>query len=213
MSVLSRRQFLGRMGVLYGAVSAGPVLWTRPAASSGLPRAPRIGWGGDPRTTLTVSWSTDGPVRNPVVDLGVDDGFGRPLAADTRTVPGWPVHYHRVTVDGLEPGRGYRYRVRHDGGAGPARTVRAAPAAPEPFTFAAYGDQGTTTGAEQVMGILARAVPAFTFCLGDLCYADMSGGVAPAGRVDHQAWDRWLGMVSQATAATAAVLPAVGNHE
>jgi hypothetical protein len=201
------------MGVLYGAVTAGPVLWTRPAASSGLPRAPRLGWGGNPRTTLTVSWSTDGPVRNPVVDFGVDDGFGRLLAAETRTVPGWPVHYHRVTVDGLEPGRAYRYRIRHDGAAGPARTVRTAPAAREPFTFAAYGDQGTTAGAEQVVGVLAGAAPAFTFCLGDLCYADMSGGVAPAGRVDHAGWDRWLSMVSQATAATAAVLPAVGNHE
>ena len=64
-----------------------------------------------------------------------------------------------------------------------------------------------------MIGVLAAAAPAFTFCLGDLCYADLSGGVAPAGRVDHQAWDRWLGMVSQATAASAAVLPAVGNHE
>src|SRR5205807_963558 len=93
---LSRREFLGRMGVLYGAVSVGPVLWNRPAADSGQPRAPRVGWGADPRTTLTVSWATDGPVPNPVVDFGVDDGFGRLLPAETRTVPGWPVNYHRV---------------------------------------------------------------------------------------------------------------------
>jgi hypothetical protein len=210
---LSRRQFLGRMGVLYGAVSARPVLWIRPAANASMPLAPRIGWGADPRTTLTVSWATDGPVRNPVVDFGVDDGFGRLLAAETRTVPGWPVNYHRVTVDGLQPGGAYRYRIRHDGAAAPTRPVRTAPAAPEAFTFAASGDQGTTAGAEQVMGVLAGAAPAFTFCLGDLCYADLSGGVAPVGRVDHQAWDTWLGMVSRATAATAAVLPAVGNHE
>jgi Calcineurin-like phosphoesterase/Purple acid Phosphatase, N-terminal domain len=210
---LSRRQFLGSMSVIYGAVTVGPVLWNRPEATAALPRSPRVGWGADPRTTLTISWATDGPVRNPVVDVGVDDGFGRLLAAETRTVPGWPVNYHRVTVDGLDAGRAYRYRIRHDGAAGPARTVRTAPVTPGPFTFAAYGDQGTTAGAEQVIGILADAAPAFTFCLGDLCYADLSGGVAPAGRVDHAAWDRWLGMVSQATAATAAVLPAVGNHE
>jgi len=199
--------------VLYGAVSSGPQLWTRPETFAGRPRAPRIGWGADPRTTLTISWATDGPVRNPVVDFGVDDGFGRLLAAETKTVPGWPVNYHRVTVDGLGPGRLYRYRVRHDGAAAGARTVRTAPAYPERFMFAAYGDQGTTAGAEQIIEVLADAAPAFTFCLGDLCYADLSGGVAPAGRVDHEAWDRWLGMVSRATASTAAVLPAVGNHE
>jgi hypothetical protein len=199
--------------VLSGAVSAGPLLWRRPGLTGGRPRAPRIGWGTDPRTALTVSWSTDGPVRNPAVEFGNDDGFGRRLPAETRTVPGWPVHYHRVTVGGLEPGQRYRYRIRHDGCAGPARTVRTAPAGPEPFTFAAYGDQGTTAGAERIFGVLGRVQPAFTFCLGDLCYADSSGGVAPAGRVDHEAWDRWLRMISQASAATAAVLPAVGNHE
>src|SRR5262245_16563702 len=108
MISLSRRQFLGRMGVLYGAVSAGPVLWNQPAATGLLPRAPRLGWGADPRTTLSVSWSTDAPVANPVVDFGIDDNFGRTLPADTRTVPGWGVNYHRVTVDGLEPGKAYR---------------------------------------------------------------------------------------------------------
>jgi len=201
------------MGALCGAVSTGPWLWVPPAASAAPPLAPRIGWGADPRTTLTVAWATDGPVANAAVDVGVDDTFGRTVTAETRTVPGWPVHYHRVTVDGLEAGRPYRYRIRHDGTATAPRTVRTAPAAPEPFTFAAYGDQGTTDGAERVAGVLAAAAPTFTFCLGDLCYADPSGGVLPVGSVDHAAWDRWLAMVSKATAATAAVLPAVGNHE
>ena len=212
---LSRRQFLGRMGLLYGALSAGPVLWKQPAFTGLRPLAPRIGWGGDPRTELTISWASDGPVRNPVVDFGVDSGFGRILAAETRTVPGWGVNYHRVTVDGLEPGRDYRYRIRHDGAVPTrSRTVHTAPAATGgPFTFAAYGDQGNTAGAERVSRVLAAAQPDFTFCLGDLCYADLSGGVAPAGRVDHEAWDHWLRMISDATAASSAVLPAVGNHE
>ncbi|HEX6382499.1 MAG TPA: metallophosphoesterase family protein [Acidimicrobiia bacterium] len=213
MDELSRRQFLGRMGVLYGAASAGPVLWKRPGVTMGKPRAPRIGWGADPRTTLTVSWATSLPVHNPVVDFGVDDSFGRVLPAETRTVPGWDVNYHRVTVEGLEPGRRYRYCIRHDGAAGPTQTVRTAPAVAEPFTFAAFGDQGNTAGAAQIMQVLAGATPAFTFCLGDLCYADPSGGVLPAGRVDHRAWDRWLRLVSQASASRAALLPAVGNHE
>lgn len=209
--------------MLYGAVStgavagrqggAGPLLWERPGPATAPPRAPRVGWGGDARTELTVAWSTDGPVRNPVLELGVDDGFGRILSPETATVPGWGVHYHRVALDGLEAGRAYRYRIRHEGAASGLHTVRTAPAAPEAFTFAAYGDQGTTGGAERIAGVLAAARPAFTFCLGDLCYADLSGGFVPAGRVDHAAWDRWLAIMSQATAGGAAVLPAVGNHE
>ena len=200
--------------MLYGVVSAGPTLWKQAGATVMEAQAPRIGWGADPRTTLTVSWSTDGPVRNPLVDFGVDDGFGRVLSAETRTVSGWGVHYHRVTLGGLEPGRAYRYRIRHTGAVPtPPRTVRTAPASAGRFTFAAYGDQGTTAGAERIFAVLASAAPSFTFCLGDLCYADVSGGVSPVGRVDHEAWDRWLAMVSDATASTAAVLPAVGNHE
>ena len=87
-----------------------------------------------------------------------------------------------------------------------------APDGAEPFTFAAYGDQGTTAGAERIIARAGRRRPAFTFCLGDLCYADPSGGVGPAGRVDHEAWDRWLRMV-RGPRRRRRVLPAVGNHE
>jgi hypothetical protein len=39
---------------------------------------PCIGWGADPRTTLTVSWATTLPVRNPVVDFGGSRPLSRP---------------------------------------------------------------------------------------------------------------------------------------
>src|SRR4051812_22049492 len=92
------------------------------------PWAPRIGWGDDPRTELTIAWSTDRPVANPVVDFGIDDTFGRPLPADTRTVRGWGVNSPRVPVEGLKPGKASRSPLRHAGAAGPPHTVRTAPA-------------------------------------------------------------------------------------
>ncbi|MCA1844749.1 MAG: hypothetical protein LC792_16460 [Actinobacteria bacterium] len=54
--------------------------------------APRIGWGADPQTTLTISWSTDAPVAKPLLDFGIDMNFGRVIPADTKTVPGWGVN-------------------------------------------------------------------------------------------------------------------------
>jgi len=128
-------------------------------------------------------------------------------------VAGWGIRYHHASMHGLEPGTTYRYRVRDEMGAAAPTVARTAPAASEPFTFAAYGDQGTDVGADVVLRTLQAADPAFTLCLGDLCYADPSGGVANAGRVDHAAWDRWLTMLSRAGGAHAAALPIIGNHE
>jgi hypothetical protein len=172
-----------------------------------------VGFGADPRTTLSISWATAEAVSEPVVDIGTDGRFGRTLPAETRLVPGWGVRYHHVTVDALEPGTTYQYRCRHHGVASTTRTARTAPAGPEPFTFAAYGDQGTDARAAAMARVMGRAEPAFAFCLGDLCYADPSGGVLPAGGIDHRAWDRWSHMMSRALAGGGAVLPVVGNDE
>ncbi|MGH9005469.1 MAG: metallophosphoesterase family protein, partial [Acidimicrobiia bacterium] len=92
-------------------------------------------------------------------------------------------------------------------------TLRTAPAGAGAFSFAASGDQGTDARARAVLGLLQASDPAFVFCLGDLCYADPSGGLLPRAGVDHAVWDRWLGMFSRAVAAGAALLPVVGNHE
>lgn len=142
-----------------------------------------------------------------------DGGPGRIVAAETKTAPGWGVHYHHAVIDGLEPATAYRYRCRHDGTVTAGGKLRTAPAGAERFTFAAYGDQGTDVRARAVVGLLQTAAPAFTFCLGDLCYADPSGGVLPAEGVNHDTWDRWLQMLSRAVGAHSALLPVVGNHE
>ena len=209
----SRREFLGQLAKGGGALAVAPVLWKQPGASGAVPLAPRVGWGADPRRSLTVSWATDRHVRAPVLEVGTDDGLGLVLPAETHVVAGWGVNYHRATIDGLAPDTAYRYRCRHVGAASPIQQVRTAPDRAERLTFAAYGDQGSGDRATAIAGVLAVAEPAFTFCLGDLCYADTSGGVLPQVRVDHAVWDTWLAMLSSATADRAALLPVVGNHE
>jgi hypothetical protein len=59
---LSRRRCLGRIGVLYGAASAGPVLWKRPGGGGGGQTFPMSA---APMSTITVEGGARIPERAP----------------------------------------------------------------------------------------------------------------------------------------------------
>lgn len=219
--VQARRRRPSRRDVLLGgaAVAAAPMLLTRVARASAAPPAGvHLAYGPDPTSSMTVSWSTPGPVDGAALEFG-----GTLLPATTRTVAGHGAVYHHVTVTGLAPGTAYPYAVRHTGLADPvAGSFTTAPAAPPEggFRFAALGDMGATDAARAVTGQIAAASPDIVFLVGDLCYADRLGGAVtpPAGLgpfpvvQDLAQWDRWLALV-QPSAAAIPWMPAVGNHE
>jgi hypothetical protein len=220
---VSRRSILkaGLLGA--GTIAAGPTLWQRPGFAAVTPGGRHLVYGADPQRAMTVSWSTDTPVQNAVLDLGLDTNYGTVLPAETRTVAGSPTQYHHVPVVGLQPGTNYHYRVRHDGGASDAATFRTVPSTIGPFTFTAFGDQGVSAGAEQTTQTVAAANPAFHFHVGDLCYAFRTGTgnpLKPAPPLDvlvpiltdQSVWDAWLALVSP-QAARAPWMTTVGNHE
>jgi hypothetical protein len=91
---ISRRRFLRGAAVSGGVLLAGPTLWQQTARASVPPMSPHLQVGADPRSTMVVSRATSSPVARPVVDVGLDDGFGRSVAAETRTVAGTSTHYH-----------------------------------------------------------------------------------------------------------------------
>ncbi|HJR19232.1 MAG TPA: metallophosphoesterase family protein [Actinomycetota bacterium] len=220
---VSRRAIL-KAGVLgAGAIAAGPVLWQRPGFAAVPPAGRHLVFGSDPQRTMTVSWSTESPVQNPVLDIGIDDSYGTALPAETRTVAGTPTQYHHVPVVGLQPGTTYHYRVRHDGDVSDDSTFRTAPASIGAFTFTAFGDQGVSDGALQTTQTVAAANPAFHFHTGDLCYAFRTGTgnpLKPAPPIDilvpiltdQSVWDEWLALVTP-QAARAPWMTTVGNHE
>lgn len=222
-SRVSRRTVLRAGLVSAGAIVTGPILWQRPGSAAAPPAGRHLVYGSDPKSTMTVSWSTAGPVANAVVELGLDATYGTTLPAETRAIAGTPTVYHHVPIVGLQPGTTYHYRVRHDGGAGSDETFRTAPASIEPFTFTAFGDQGVSAGAAETTEIVRATNPAFHLHVGDLCYAFRTGTgnpLEPAPPIevivpiltDQSVWDEWLSVVTP-QAGRAPWMTTVGNHE
>lgn len=214
------------------SAQSSPLLLTRPE-SLGAPAVEglHLTFGADPSRQMTASWTTDGPVRNPRVQLGtLEGGFGRTVQADTRTytdgVSNRVVHTHHARMENLRPGTYYTYAALHDGGRPDAGSFRTAQRGRQAFTFTSFGDQAvpSTTwqpdgkggytvvpsgiaspaSADIVAGI-EQVDPLFHLLNGDLCYANISP-------------DRlrtWQGFFANNTrsARFRPWMPAAGNHE
>ncbi|MFE0458503.1 purple acid phosphatase family protein [Kitasatospora sp. NPDC058965] len=215
-----------------GADQGSPLLLTRPE-SLGAPAVEglHLTFGADPAREMTASWTTDGPVRRPRVQLGtLEGGFGRTVEADTRTytdgASGRTVHTHHARMLDLCPGTYYTYAALHDGGRPDAGTFRTAERGRHPFTFTSFGDQAvpSTTwqpdgkggytsvpsgiaspAAADIVAGIEQVDPLFHLLNGDLCYANISP-------------DRlrtWQGFFANNTrsARFRPWMPAAGNHE
>jgi hypothetical protein len=208
----NRRAFLKGAAVA-GLASAGPALWLRPARATGTPAVTRyVGFGADPRTQAVVSFATASPFRQAVVEYGVDGSYGATVPADVRTVHGVRTVYGHGSLPALTPGTSYTYRVRLDGTVTTAGTLTTAPAAPAPFRFTAFGDQGISSAAKALLGRMAALRPAFHLLAGDICYADTSGSGGPKDKFDPTVWDTWLSMI-EPVAASSPWMCATGNHD
>lgn len=209
-----------------------PLLLTRPEAL-GAPAVEglHLTFGADPTSQMSVSWTTDGDVRNPRVSYGTaEGGHGRTVAAETVTytdgTSGRVVYVHHARLTRLEPDTYYTYAALHDGGRPDAGTFRTAPRGRRPFTFTSFGDQAvpittwqpngsggytsvpsgiaSPASADIVAGI-EQVDPLFHLLNGDLCYANISP-------------DRlrtWQGFHANNTrsARYRPWMPAAGNHE
>jgi hypothetical protein len=207
---------------------AGPEPWPRADQRGG----PRVGglhlqFGSDAATSVVVSWHADGPVTNPRVLLGTPQaGFGRTVAADTRTyrdaASGTEVRVHHARLDALEPDTDYVYAAVHDGAAPELGTFRTAPRGRAAYTFTSFGDQSTpqlniaagagyasdsrgSPAAGDVTTGVERIAPLFNLVNGDLCYANLA-----ADRV--RVWSDWFDNNSR-SARFRPWMPAAGNHE
>ncbi|MBI3268436.1 MAG: metallophosphoesterase family protein [Planctomycetes bacterium] len=113
---------------------ADPPAPAAPAASLGI--GPYLQWaapGG-----MTFAWTTDRPVRGvlrfaPASAVDHAEAWGEVVEEEVTV-------RHRVTVDILDPGRGYFYRVAWPGFESEAWPFHTAPEGSAPFTFVAYGD-------------------------------------------------------------------------
>lgn len=220
MPDLSRRRFLTGTAAATGAVllggSSSLVVLQSAGAQAAPPTAPRLAHGPDPARSMWLSWSTPGAVSGALAEVGVDDAYGRSVDIQTTAVAGHDgVEYHHALIDGLDPGTTYRWRLRHDGADPVVGTLSTAPLDRTPFRFVTFGDQGDSGRARSIDQVVAALDPApvLAFLVGDLSYASTSGGTSSSGTPNHRVWDNWLGLISDAGAASVPWLGGVGNHE
>jgi len=208
---LSRRAVVGGGAAL--AVAA-PMLWVPPASAAVRPQGVHLAFGAKPRHRMAVSWSTPSSVRRPRLELGTDRHYGLSVGADSRSSKDVSTVYHHVDLRHLDPGTRYHYRLTHAGGTPVTGTFKTAPAHDRRFRFAAFGDMGVNAAAAAHVALINRMKPDLSFVVGDLCYADSSGGTGAGGPAtqDFATWDRWLTQI-QPSAARTPWMTTVGNHE
>jgi hypothetical protein len=209
-----------------------PLLLTRPEALGAPPvEGLHLTFGEDPAREMTVSWTTEGAIRRPRVQLGsAEGGFGRTYQAETVTYTDGAsnrvVYVHHARLTGLRPDTFYTYAALHDGARPDAGSFRTAPTGRHPFTFTSFGDQsvpattwqpdgkggytvadsgiGSPASADIVAGI-EQVDPLFHLLNGDLCYANIS-----ADRL--RTWQAFHANNSR-SARFRPWMPAAGNHE
>ncbi|MFA6299690.1 MAG: metallophosphoesterase family protein [Nocardioides sp.] len=202
-----------RRTVLAGA-AASSLLWVPPAAAAVRPQGVHLAFGADPRHQMAVSWSTPASVRRPRLEVGPDRSLGRLVDVESRASKDVRTVYHHARLEDLEPDTTYRYRVSHAGSSPATGTFRTAPARPRAFRFAAFGDMGVNAAAAAHVALIREQEPDFSFVVGDLCYADSSGGTGLGGSdtQDFAVWDQWLRQI-QPSARSTPWMTTVGNHE
>ena len=204
-----------RRSVLKGAalLSASPLFLQAGTADAAVPMGPRwVAFGDDPLTAMTVSTSMPGTFQKATVEYGVDAGLGSSVPLDVKGVTGTPTRYGSARLIGLSPGKSYHYRIRVDGRDSVASTFDTAPVDPGPFTFTAFGDEGTTGKSREVVALVAAERPALHLVAGDLCYAYTAGTGLSTGKFKPANWDRWLSII-EPVASKVPWMTAVGNHE
>jgi hypothetical protein len=109
--------------------------------------------------SVTVMWESDGEPAGRLVLLGEPERViqvpgGDPIA--------------EVVIDGLEPGRRYRYQVEVEGGRVDGEFATA-PEAGAPFSFVVFGDSRSNPGSHRnVVERVMREVPDFILGTGDM---------------------------------------------
>ncbi len=208
---VSRRTVLRGL-VVAGAAVAAPAFWQQPARATQARVLSRfVTVGVNPSQDVTVGLSVVAPFRSARVEAR--GGAGEVHAdADVHLVRGSSVRYGRASLQGLQPGTDYTYRVLVDGTPASTGQFRTAGGGPEPFRFTAFGDQGVGYHSALLLRRVAALKPAVHVLAGDICYANQNGRGGPGDIFHPQIWDAWL-VQNDPVTASVPFLSVLGNHE
>ncbi len=217
MSSSSRRQFLQHFGLGSAALclpacGGRELLGADGRTLSGAPRGLHVSLAGDPYSSRTLTWFTDGlEAAASVIEYDQDiEGLS---SAEVRSLPmamraegsaeqttGIEALTHRATATGLDPERPLRYRVGSAAGWSEVHVLKPTPR--DDWSFVHYGDQGTGPLALQLGQALTREDFDLLLLAGDLSYANG----------DQPIWDTWFDQM-EPVLANWPTMAAPGNHE
>ena len=105
---------------------------------------------GEPAADSMLFWTRFVPADGGPVELRVEvaetDDFARIVAGGAQITGPWRDHTAKITVDGLQPGRGYHYRfVAPDGSRSPTGRTASSPSASPARTCTGSAPGATTT--------------------------------------------------------------------
>lgn len=167
------------------------------------PKQVRLAFGADVLTQMSVTWQTQRPTENPVVEYGETPYLGNRVPAVRVSYPYETGVIYRALMSDLKPGQRYYYRVGSgQGGFSRAYSFRTPQRGLHDFVFTAFADHGTTRFSVQNSRNVAALHPVFHFIAGDLSYAN--------GR--QPVWDTYLEQL-ETLAARVPVMVCFGNHE
>lgn len=185
------------------AAVGGPITW-RDYYETPRNSGPYLVWSGDPQTSMTVCWTAESNIPGRVEYM--PDGATQWIASE-----GPVTHYPKVTLNGLQPGTKYRYRVPALGA--DEHVFQTAPATRQDFSFAVYGDNRHAGGLSfhrQVLRAIEREEPAHA---GGFRFLLNSGDIVEKAGEGH-GW-QWHSFLSDITplAASRPYEVSLGNHE
>jgi len=197
---LRRRSFLTESTVALGGMAL--LGGTAAADTVGRPRGVHLSHTGEPATSATVTWFTDGledPGTN--AEYGPTPSLGQTTTGSSSRAAFDDTLVHQATITGLDPGQTVHYRV--GGATGYSETYRfRTPDGDGDFTFTMYGDQGVTRDAVAVNERTLAESPDLHIVTGDTSYAEG----------DPQVWDAYFDQ-QERLFATTPTMAVVGNHE
>ncbi|QKX18458.1 metallophosphoesterase family protein [Microbulbifer sp. YPW1] len=189
--------------------------------SSAQPDHLQLTWQGDPASSATVQWRTDGSVDNAILWFAPRDQFfsagGKAVQRKKATytelhslqvVNDPVVRLHRVALENLSPATDYLYAVSADNGkswSAPREFRTAASSPSEPFSFVYLGDP--QNGLDRWGQLIRQA---------DFEFPDARFYMIAGDLIDHgQEQDNWDQFFHEGSSVfdRSMVVPALGNHD
>lgn len=168
-----------------------------------VPSQVRLSFGPDPKTTVSVVWHTQTETQTSTVQNGESEKLGKTADGKTVSYEYQTNIIHEAQIKNLSPDKKYFYRAGDSaGGWSKIFSFKTAPKESKPFTFTAWGDQGTSKNSMKNVSLALAEFPAFHLMLGDISYAN---GNQPV-------WDTW-GLTAEPLTSMVPFMTTIGNHE